>query len=76
MSTPLEKIVTEALLLGPEARAFVAARLLESLDATPSAELPPAWGEELRRRCQEIDTASVELSDAAEALARAHAAIG
>jgi len=76
MSTPIERIVAEALLLGPEARALVAERLLESLDATPGAELSSAWKDELRKRCEEIDTASVELSDAVEALARAHAAIG
>ena len=75
MSTPVEKIVAEALSLGPEARAFVAERLLESLDADPGAELSPAWREELRKRCKEIDDASVELRDAAEVLARANAAI-
>jgi hypothetical protein len=42
MSTPVEKIVAEALSLGPEARAFVAERLLESLDAVTGAELSPA----------------------------------
>jgi hypothetical protein len=38
MSMTAEKIVTEALGLSPQARAFVAERLIESLDADPGAE--------------------------------------
>jgi len=50
MSTTAEKIVTEALSLSPHARAFVAERLIESLDASPGDELSPAWRDEVRRR--------------------------
>jgi hypothetical protein len=75
MSTAVEKIVAEALALGPEARALVAERLIESLDIAPDAEISPAWREELGRRCREIDDAAVTLHDAAEVFARAHAAL-
>lgn len=54
-ATAAEKIVAEALSLAPRARAFVAERLIESLDAVSGEELSPAWREELRRRCREMD---------------------
>jgi len=38
MKTTGGEIVTEALGLSPQARAFVAERLIESLDADPGAE--------------------------------------
>ncbi len=38
MKMTAEKIVAEALGLSPQARAFVAERLIESLDADPGAE--------------------------------------
>ena len=70
-----EKIVTEALALSPHARAFVAERLIESLDATPGEELSPAWRDEVRKRCREVDAGVVELREAAEVFSKAHAAL-
>ena len=49
MSTTAEKIVTEALGLPPEVRAFVAETLIDSLGAPPATDLSPEWGEEIRR---------------------------
>jgi hypothetical protein len=66
------RIVTEALSLSPEARAFVAERLLESLDVAPGADLSPAWREEVRKRCREMDEGAVELRDAADVFAKAN----
>lgn len=74
-TTLAEKIVTEALSLDPHTRAFVAERLIESLDAVPSQELSPAWRDELRRRCREMDEGIVELRDAAGVFDRARAAL-
>jgi putative addiction module component (TIGR02574 family) len=76
MNATIEKIVADALALTPQARAFVVERLIESLDASPGAELSPAWRDEIRKRCREIDEASVELRDVAEVFARAYAALG
>jgi len=76
MSTTAEQIVTEALRLSPEARAFVAERLIESLDAAPGAELSPAWRAEIQKRCREVDEGTVELRSAAEVFAKAYAALG
>jgi putative addiction module component (TIGR02574 family) len=75
MSMTAEKIVAEALALSPHARAFVAERLIESLDASPGSDVSPAWREEIRRRCREVDAGTVELSDAADVFAKAYAAL-
>jgi hypothetical protein len=75
MGTTAEKIVSEALELPPSARAFVAEKLIESLDTASGGELSPKWREEIRRRCQEIDRGMIELREAESALARAFATI-
>ena len=72
MSPTVDKILSEALCLPPQARAFVAERLIESLDATPGTEISPAWREEIRKRCRQVDASLVELRDAAEVFARAY----
>ena len=76
MGTTVDMIISEALGLPPQARAFVAEKLIESLDAEPGAKLSPAWPEEVRKRCREIDEGLVELRDAQDVLRKAHAAIG
>lgn len=75
MSMSADKIVAEALALPPHARAFVAERLLESLDTNAGGEISPAWRAEVRKRCQEIDKGAVELRDAADVFAKAYAAL-
>lgn len=72
MSATVDKILSEALGLPPQARAFVAERLIESLDAQPGAEITAAWREEIRKRCQELDAGLVELRDAEEVFAKAY----
>jgi len=72
MSTSVEKILSEALDLPSQARAFLAEKLIESLDAAPDAEISPAWREEIRKRCREVDAGLVELRDAAEVFAKAY----
>jgi hypothetical protein len=75
MSMTAEKIVTEALELPLHLRAFVAERLIESLDAAPGEELSPQWREEIRKRCREIDQGLVKLVDAETAMAKARSAL-
>jgi hypothetical protein len=67
--------VTEALELPPLVRAFVAERLIESLDATSGGELSSKWKDEIRKRCQKVDQGTVELRDAEAVFARAYAAL-
>jgi len=75
MGMTAEKIVSEALGLPPHARAFVAEKLIESLDASPGEEFSPIWREEIRKRCREVDAGLVELRDAAGVFAKAYAAL-
>ena len=59
MNITADKIVTEALSLTPQARAFVAERLIESLDAVPGEKLSSSWIAEIRKRCQEVDEGEI-----------------
>jgi hypothetical protein len=74
--TPAEKLVAEALAMPAQVRAFMAEKLIESLDATSAPDLSDAWREEVRRRCREIDAGQVELRDAAAVFTKAYAALG
>ncbi len=76
MSMTADMIVSEALDLSPQARAFVAEKLIESLDASPGTEISPAWREEIRKRCREVDEGLVQLRGAADVFAKAYAALG
>lgn len=76
MSTSVDKIISEALNLPPEARAFLAEKLIESLDIELDATISPGWRQEVRRRCREIDEGRVQLQDAQEVFAKAYSSLG
>lgn len=71
MNSNIEKIVTEAMELPPEVRAFIAEKLIESLDSPASKELSPEWKAEIKKRCEEIDRGAAQLRDADSVLNRA-----
>lgn len=73
MKAELDKIMSEAMDLPTPLRAFLAARLIESLDANGAPDLSDAWRQEVRKRCREIDEGTVRLVDAEEAFAGADA---
>jgi len=75
MTITADQIVTEALGLSAQARAFVAERLIESLDVLPGADLSPEWKNEVQRRCKEIDQGAVQLRDADEVFRKAYASL-
>lgn len=75
MSITADKIVAEALGLPAPLRAFVAEKLIESLDAPDSPAFSAKWRKEVRRRCAEMDRGAVELRDAARVFAKAYAAL-
>ena len=75
MSTKLDKIMSEALSLPAPARAFVAEKLIESLDADPGERSSPAWREEVRKRCREIDEGLVGLPHAEDVFGKAYSAL-
>ena len=76
MKRTMDTIITEVLSLSPQARAFVAEKLIESLDLGPEVTLSSAWREEVRKRCREMDEGSVELHDAEDVFARGYTALG
>jgi len=61
MRTATEKIVEDVLSLSRESRAFLAEKLLESLDCEEVFTASPEWMKEIRRRCREIDDGTVKL---------------
>ena len=75
MSMTADEIVTEALGLAPQVRAFVAERLIESLDAAPGTDLSHAWRDEIQKRCREVEDGLVELRNAEDVFAKAYAAL-
>ena len=76
MSLTVDEIMTEALELPSHTRAFVAEKLIESLDADSGPELSEAWREEIQKRCKEVDEGLVELKDAEEVFAKVYAKLG
>ena len=75
MSTTAEKVVLEALGLPASLRAFVAEKLIESLDASDAPPLSSEWRKEVRRRCAEMDQGTAEIRDADAVFAKAYAAL-
>ena len=75
MTAKASQIVAEALELPPTARAFVAEKLIESLDATSTSELTPEWKAEVRRRCREVDQGTADLRDAEAVFKKAFASL-
>lgn len=54
------KLLSEALGLPAEARAALAARLIDSLDETVDPDAENLWAEEISRRLKEIDEGRVQ----------------
>lgn len=71
---PDEKLLEELLSLPPEARAAVAAKLIESLDEPLDRDVEEAWRVEIERRLREIDSGAVRAIPWAEVRAQIEAA--
>ncbi|HAK93964.1 MAG TPA: addiction module antitoxin RelB [Planctomycetes bacterium] len=76
MTPKIQDFANEALRLPREARAFLAEKLLESLDLDESVPLSPEWQEEICRRCRELDEGKVTLIPAEEVLREAGERLG
>jgi len=76
MPADIRKLLDEALKLDASARALVAETLLESLDLDDKVELSDAWRDEIRRRCDEIDSAAVTPIDGGAVMAQLRAKFG
>ncbi len=62
MSPEAEHVMKQALELPSQARAFIAEKLLESLDYEEPFDLSSEWKEEIERRCRQIDQGQVQLT--------------
>jgi len=60
MKQSLEQVAEEVLSLPRESRAFLAERLLESLDEAEDFPVSAAWMEEVKRRSREVDNGTVQ----------------
>ena len=74
--TKAEQIVMEVLELPSTVRAFVAEKLIESLDVAPADSLSLEWKAEVQRRCREVDENLVALRDAESVFKTAFASLG
>jgi putative addiction module component (TIGR02574 family) len=62
--------------LPPVSRAFMAEKLIESLDVLDeNASLSPAWKKEISKRCSEIDKGIAKLSSADSVFKKAFAVL-
>lgn len=61
MSPETEKLAADILNLPREQRAFLAEKLLESLDFDEAFPVSAEWQAEIKRRCRELDEGTVEL---------------
>jgi len=62
----VEQILTEAMHLPKPSRAFMAEKLLESLDYEEDFTIPDEWLEEIHRRITEIDAGRMKMIPAAQ----------
>ncbi len=72
MKSTMDTVIAKVLSLSSQTRAFVAEKLIESLDSEPEVILSSAWREELNKRCREIDEGVVETYDAKEVFSRGY----
>ena len=76
MTSDAAQVLQQALDLPHEGRAFLAEKLLESLDADSSFPLSKEWKREILRRCEQIDRGEVELIPADKVFDEASEALG
>lgn len=62
MSSKTEHLMKQTLELPSQVRAFLAEKLLESLDFEEPFDLSSEWREEIDRRCRQIDEGRVQLT--------------
>ncbi len=71
MSSKTEHVMKQALELPSQVRAFIAEKLLESLDFEEPFDLSGEWKDEIGKRCRQIDEGRVQLTPADRVLAEA-----
>ena len=78
MSVPkvMEELLEKSLRLSREYRAFMAEKLLQSLDHGEEFEISPEWMAEIQRRCREIDSGRATLVAAEQVFDEVDDALG
>ena len=71
MDSTTEKLINKVFDLSPQMRAFIAEKLIESLDKEHGFEISEEWDSEIKRRCKEIDEGRATLIDAEKVFAKA-----
>lgn len=61
MNEATEKILQQALTMPPQDRAFIAERLITSLDTITDTDVEIAWQQEIQKRLSEIENGEVTL---------------
>jgi putative addiction module component (TIGR02574 family) len=67
MTPQTAQLLQDVLRLPESERSELAAKIIDSLDPTTDTELDSAWGEEIRRRIEELDSGAVKPVPWAEA---------
>jgi len=70
MSPNAQRLLDEARQLPPDERKWLAEFLLIKDEKVSSAEVESAWGDEIKRRLDEIDSGAVKMIPGDEVLAR------
>jgi putative addiction module component (TIGR02574 family) len=70
MSPNAQRLLDEARQLPPDEREWLAEFLLIDDESVSAAEVQSAWGDEIKRRLDEIDSGAVEMIPSEEVLAR------
>jgi len=70
MSPNAQRLLDEARQLPPDEREWLAEFLLIKEEKVSSAEVESAWGDEIKRRLDEIDSGAVKMIPGDEVLAR------
>ncbi len=60
MNPQAEKLLEDALRLPPQARAALAAQLIESLEVEVDEDAEAAWSAEIARRVEELETGKIK----------------
>jgi len=70
MSANAQRILEEARQLSPDERDWLAERLLIKDENLSASEVESAWGDEIKRRLDEIDSGAVKMIPGEEVLER------
>ncbi len=76
MNDNTEKTINEALGLPAQMRAWLAEKLLESLETGEVFEISEEWKTEIEKRCADVDEGRVVLKEAEEVFQSAMDALG